>query len=170
MGLGEWHKLIPDLSSALVTAGRGTRGSAGSPPGVAADRMSPRSRILVAASKTPDGRLAVLYLPNSTTVMGKTSLLVSGWTRPGWTRSREPPSSAGNWSTTIPPPRETTPRGPGLGAGIPVPDAHDGSRTVRLPLVRGDRANNLAFERALHPVRLRTPDRPFRPPHSRSRA
>ena len=42
-----WHLLVPDRNSALVTSGRGTLGTLG----------------FVAAAKTPDGKLAIVYLP-----------------------------------------------------------------------------------------------------------
>jgi hypothetical protein len=42
-----WHLLVPDQSSTLVTAGRGTLGDLG----------------YVAAARTPDGKLAITYLP-----------------------------------------------------------------------------------------------------------
>jgi hypothetical protein len=43
-----WQELVPDLSSALVTAGRGSYGSTG----------------YVGAAKTEDGELAIAYIPN----------------------------------------------------------------------------------------------------------
>ena len=42
-----WHLLVPDRNSTLVTSGRGTLGSLGYVP----------------AAKTPDGKLAIVYLP-----------------------------------------------------------------------------------------------------------
>jgi len=76
----QWYNLLPDLSSALVTAGRGTRvgglvaGGSGTPYEPAFTNS------YVAASKTPDGTLAVCYLPNSTTITVNTALLAGGWT------------------------------------------------------------------------------------------
>ena len=95
-GLGEWHKLIPDLSSALVTAGRGTRVSGLTSGGGGGSYESSFANSYVAASKTPDGRLAVLYLPNSTTVTVNTSLLASGWTATWIDPITGAASSAGN--------------------------------------------------------------------------
>jgi Protein of unknown function (DUF4038) len=77
--LPEWYKLIPDLSSALVTAGRGTK-VAGLASGGSGGSYSAFTNAWVAASKTPDGTLAVLYLPNATTITVNTALLASGWT------------------------------------------------------------------------------------------
>ena len=98
-GLGEWHKLIPDLSSALVTAGRGTRVSGLTSGGGGGSYESSFANSYVAASKTPDGTLAVLYLPNSTTVTVNTSLLASGWTATWIDPITGAASSAGNGST-----------------------------------------------------------------------
>jgi Protein of unknown function (DUF4038) len=77
--LTEWWKLIPDLSSALVTAGRGTK-VAGLASGGSGGSYSTFTNAWVAASKTPDGTLAVCYLPNATTITVNTALLASGWT------------------------------------------------------------------------------------------
>ncbi len=63
--LAGWHKLISDTSSALVTAGRGTRVSAiGAGAGTfAAGDMYTGGNTWVTASVTADGSLAVAYLP-----------------------------------------------------------------------------------------------------------
>lgn len=79
-GLGEWHKLIPDTSSALVTGGRGTRVTGYASGGSGGQYEPAFTNSYVAASKTPDGTLAVLYLPNHTTVTVNTALLATGWT------------------------------------------------------------------------------------------
>ena len=54
-----WWKLIPDTGNALVTAGRGTRGS-NSAPGFNAPNYGD-SNTYVAASRVADGSLAVIY-------------------------------------------------------------------------------------------------------------
>ena len=79
-GWNEWWKLIPDLSSALVTAGRGTRVSGMASGGGGGQYESSFTNDWVAASKTPDGKLAVMYLPNHTIITVDTSLLAAGWT------------------------------------------------------------------------------------------
>jgi hypothetical protein len=79
-GLGEWYNLLPDLNSALVTGGRGTRVS-GLVSGGGGGQYEPAfTNSWVTASKTPDGKLAILYLPNSTTVTINQSLLTPGYT------------------------------------------------------------------------------------------
>lgn len=63
-----WNLLVPDLSSALVTAGRGTH-----LPQIINDGSghytggTPNN--YVSASKTADGQLAVMYLPNAATAI-----------------------------------------------------------------------------------------------------
>jgi len=79
-GLGEWYKLIPDTSSALVTGGRGTRASGLASGGGGGSYEPAFTNNYVAASKTPDGTLAVLYLPAHTTVTINQSLLAAGYT------------------------------------------------------------------------------------------
>ena len=75
----EWYKLLPDLSSAFVTAGRGTRVS-GITAGDAGEAYEPAfTNSWVTASITPDGTLACCYLPNSATITVNTSMLASGW-------------------------------------------------------------------------------------------
>ena len=78
-GLAGWHLLTPDLSSALVTGGRGTRVSGYASGGGGGQYEPAFTNHYVAASKTPDGTLAVLYLPAATTVTVDTSLLAAGW-------------------------------------------------------------------------------------------
>ena len=79
-GLTGWYKLIPDTSSALVTAGRGTRASGYSSGGGGGQYEPAFTNNYVAASKTPDGSLAVLYLPASTTITINQALLTAGYT------------------------------------------------------------------------------------------
>lgn len=77
-GLGEWHKLLPDLSSAFVTGGRGTRVSGLASGGGGGSYENSTANSYVAASKTPDGRLALAYIPNHTTITINQSLLANG--------------------------------------------------------------------------------------------
>ena len=75
-----WQYLLPDLSSALVTAGRGTRVSGFNSGGGGGQYEAAYTNSYVAASKTPNGKLALLYLPNSTTITVNQSLLTPGYT------------------------------------------------------------------------------------------
>lgn len=81
-GLPNWHKLMPDLSSSFVTAGRGTR-VAGLASGGSATQYSGFSNSYVAASITADGSLALAYLPNATTITIDPTKLAAGYT-PYW--------------------------------------------------------------------------------------
>lgn len=74
-----WNLLIPDTASALVTAGRGTRATGFAAGGAGGFYEPAFTNDYVAASKTPGGALAVLYLPHSTTVTVNTALLAAGW-------------------------------------------------------------------------------------------
>jgi hypothetical protein len=65
-----WHELVPDLSSQLVTSGRGSYGSIN----------------YVSAAKAPNGRLAMICLPNAGTIgvnLGRLTLPVTAkWLDP----------------------------------------------------------------------------------------
>jgi hypothetical protein len=74
-----WNKLLPDLSSAFVTAGRGTRVSGLTSGGSGGAYEPAFTNSWVTASITPDGTLAVCYLPGHTTITVTTSLLAAGW-------------------------------------------------------------------------------------------
>jgi hypothetical protein len=76
-GLNGWHLLVPDTSSALVTAGRGTHAAEFTSGGSGGQYSS--GNTYVSASVTADGSLAVCYLPGSTTITVNTALLASGW-------------------------------------------------------------------------------------------
>ena len=69
-----WHRLYPDLTNKLVTAGRGTRSSYSNQFYLA------NTDNYVAASRTPDGRLALLYGGLGMNVTIDQSLLVPGYT------------------------------------------------------------------------------------------
>jgi len=77
--LPEWYKLIPDTSSALVTAGRGTRATGYASGGGGGTYEPAFTNNYVAASKTPDGTLAVMYLPAHTTITVNQSLIAPGY-------------------------------------------------------------------------------------------
>ena len=74
-----WYELLPDLSSTLVTGGRGTRVSGYTAGGSGGTYENSFANSWVAASKTPSGSLAVMYLPNHTTITVNTALLAGGW-------------------------------------------------------------------------------------------
>lgn len=76
-GLTNWHLLVPDTSSALVTAGRGTRATELVSGGGATSYSSGNS--YVSASKTPAGDLAVIYIPSNATITVNGSLMNSGY-------------------------------------------------------------------------------------------
>ena len=75
-----WHQLLPDLSSSLVTGGRGTRVSGYASGGSGGTYEPAFTNSWVAASITPSGSLAVLYLPNATTVTINSRLMQSLYT------------------------------------------------------------------------------------------
>ena len=79
-GLTNWQKLIPDTSSALVTAGRGTHASAFSSGGGGGQYEVAFTDSYVTASMTADGTLALVYLSHGTTITVNTALLASGFT------------------------------------------------------------------------------------------
>ena len=73
----EWWLLVPDTSSTLVTAGRGTRWLDSNDSYTTAS-----SNTYVTASYTPDGKLAVIYNPaaNTQTITVNGSVMVAGYT------------------------------------------------------------------------------------------
>ena len=92
--------------------GQGHPGRPGTPPGGPAGSTSRRSPTTTSPrSKTPDGTLAVLYLPLHTTITVNQSLLTPGYTAT-WidpvSRARRPPRP--REPRTTPPPRAPTPR------------------------------------------------------------
>jgi hypothetical protein len=78
-----WQTLVPDTSSVLVTAGRGTRGSQLASGGGGGQYEPATTNSFVSASRTPDtgsgSALAVMYLPNATTITIDQTKLVSGY-------------------------------------------------------------------------------------------
>ena len=69
-----WHTLVPDLASAFVTAGRGTHSTF-----TTSQYGQTFTNNWVTASITPNGKLAVCYLPNATTITCATGSLGTGW-------------------------------------------------------------------------------------------
>jgi hypothetical protein len=71
-----WWQLVPDTGSELVTAGRGT--------GMTTDEAKDvLENDYVTAARTPDGRLAVIYLPNQRTISVNASAMAAG-TQAAW--------------------------------------------------------------------------------------
>jgi len=66
--LDGWHLLVPDTSSALVTAGRGTRAGALASGGGGGQYEPANTDSYVTASRTPAGSLAVIYMSHGTTI------------------------------------------------------------------------------------------------------
>ena len=69
-----WHRLLPDLNSALVIAGRGTRAAYSNQFYLA------NTDNYVAASRTPDGSLAVIYCAAAFSITIDQSKLGAGYT------------------------------------------------------------------------------------------
>jgi Protein of unknown function (DUF4038)/Putative collagen-binding domain of a collagenase len=77
--LPEWYRLVADTGSALVTAGRGTRASGLTSGGGGGQYEPAFTNNYVAASITPDGSLAVLYLPAAATITIDQAMLPAGY-------------------------------------------------------------------------------------------
>jgi hypothetical protein len=71
-----WWELVPDTGSELVTGGRGTELTTDEP-------MDVLENDYVTAARTPDGRLAVVYLPTRRTISVDPSVMAAG-TRAAW--------------------------------------------------------------------------------------
>ena len=71
-----WWELVPDTANELVTAGRGTELTTDEPKDVLENDY-------VTAARTPDGRLAVVYLPTGRTISVNRSAMAAG-TRAAW--------------------------------------------------------------------------------------
>jgi len=71
-----WWQLVPDTASELVTAGRGTELTTDEAKDVLENDY-------VTAAKTPDGRLAVIYLPSQRTISVNPSAMAAG-TQAAW--------------------------------------------------------------------------------------
>lgn len=79
-----WHQLVPDTSSALVTAGRGTHATGLSSGGGGGQYEPAVTDSYVTASRTPDGgsgsSLALIYLSHATTITIDQAKMVTGYT------------------------------------------------------------------------------------------
>jgi hypothetical protein len=71
-----WWQLVPDTENRLVTAGRGDQLTTDDP-------MDVLDNDFVTASKTPDGRVAVIYMPTQRTISIDRAVLLPG-TRAAW--------------------------------------------------------------------------------------
>src|SRR5919197_5435221 len=71
-----WWQLVPDTGNELVTAGRGTNLTGDEP-------MDVLDNDYVTAARTPDRRLAVIYLPTQRTISVNPSAMAAG-TRAAW--------------------------------------------------------------------------------------
>jgi hypothetical protein len=78
-GLNGWHLLIPDTSSLLVTAGRGTHASAFASGGSGGQYEPAFTSSYVSASLVPGGSLAVIYLPNHATITVNQAKMAAGY-------------------------------------------------------------------------------------------
>jgi hypothetical protein len=78
-GLNGWHKLIPDTSNQLVTGGRGTRVTSFANGGGHGQYEPAFTNNYVAASKTPDGSLALIYMPLATTITIDQTKMLAGY-------------------------------------------------------------------------------------------
>jgi Protein of unknown function (DUF4038)/Putative collagen-binding domain of a collagenase len=72
----DWWRLVPDTDSQLVTGGRGTELTSDEP-------MDVLENDYATAARTPDGRLAVVYLPTERTITVDPSVMAPG-TRAAW--------------------------------------------------------------------------------------
>jgi hypothetical protein len=71
--LTDWHKLLPDTSNLLVTAGRGTRASYSN------QFYLGNTDAYVTASRTPSGSLAIIYLSHPTTITIDQTKMAAGY-------------------------------------------------------------------------------------------
>ncbi len=69
-----WWELVPDTANELITGGRGTE----LPTDEGTDFQDVLDNDYVTAARTPDGRLAVIYLPTQRTISVNTSAMLAG--------------------------------------------------------------------------------------------
>jgi hypothetical protein len=90
-----WWQLVPDTGSQLVTGGRGTELTTDEAKDVLENDY-------VTAARTPDGRLAVIYLPSQRTISVNPSAMAAG-TQAAWidptSGSRDPVPMSGTFTT-----------------------------------------------------------------------
>jgi hypothetical protein len=77
--LPNWHLLIPDTGSVLVTAGRGTRAAAFASGGGHGQYEPAVTDAFVSASRTAAGDLAVIYLSHATSITIDQTKMVAGY-------------------------------------------------------------------------------------------
>lgn len=77
--LPNWHLLLPDASSVLVTAGRGTHATGFSSGGGGGQYEVAFTDSYVTASRTPGGDLAVIYLSHATTITVDQTKMTAGY-------------------------------------------------------------------------------------------
>jgi hypothetical protein len=77
--LPNWHLLVPDTSSALVTAGRGTRATTFSSGGGGGQLEPAFTDTYVTASRTPAGDLSLIYMSHATTITIDQTKMVAGY-------------------------------------------------------------------------------------------
>ena len=94
-----WWQLVPDTTNQLVTAGRGTELTTNEAKDAMTDVLD---NDYVTAARTPDGHLAVIYLPTQRTISVNTSAMAAG-TRAAWidptSGRRDPIPMSGTFTT-----------------------------------------------------------------------
>jgi hypothetical protein len=76
-GLNNWHKLVPDTASAMVTAGRGTHAAEFVSGGSGGQYTT--GNVYVTGSVTADKTLAVIYIPSNVTITVNGGALLAGY-------------------------------------------------------------------------------------------
>lgn len=80
-GLNNWHLLIPDTDNSFITAGRGTKAASLASGGGGTEVTNANTLSdYVGGSVTPDGTLALVYIPTGATITIDDTELVSGYT------------------------------------------------------------------------------------------
>jgi hypothetical protein len=97
--LPNWWKLIPDTSNVLITAGRGTRVGSTSSGGGGTQYGSATTNNYVAASRVPDGSLALIYFSGGTT-SAQTITIDQTKMMSGYTATWVDPTSGSQFSQT----------------------------------------------------------------------
>lgn len=76
--LPNWHLLVPDTDSVLVTAGRGTHDNT-YPAGTGGNEYTGTTDNWVSAARTPDKNLAVIYMSKSSSITINQSEMTTGY-------------------------------------------------------------------------------------------
>jgi Protein of unknown function (DUF4038) len=77
--LPNWHLLVPDTSSALITSGRGTHASSLSSGGGGGQYEVAFTDSYVTGSRAPDGSLALIYMSHASTIGIDQSKMAAGY-------------------------------------------------------------------------------------------